>query len=279
MRLLRLLCCAAALTAILAPAAHADQFDKLTYLTFSGPVQIPGATLAPGTYMFKLADSQADRHIVQVFDKAGGHLYATLLAIPDKRMDPPDKNIVLFGERPAGTPQAIKAWWYPGDSYGDEFVYPKSQALRIAKAVHQPVLSMDDEGSSDRAKMKGAKVGRVNENGDMNANETQSASAATTTDRSATDTTKQKVAKAGHDVKSETAKAASKTRSAVTGTTGTTGTTNAEKSESANRSATTSRRELPRTASELPLAALLAGLALAGAMGTRQLRRRLALRG
>lgn len=273
MRLLRLLCCAAALAAVLAPAAHADQFDKLTYLTFSGPVQIPGATLAPGTYMFKLADSQADRHIVQVFDKAGSKLYATLLAIPDKRMDPPDKNIVLFGERPAGTPQAIKAWWYPGDSYGDEFVYPKSQALRIAKAVHRPVLSMDDEGSSDRAKMKGAKVGRVNENGDVNANDTEAA--ATTTDHRATNTTTEKAARAGHRVKSDTAKAASKAKSAVTGTTGTT-TTSTAKSE--GTTARTSRRELPRTASELPLMALLAGLALGGAAGTRQLRKHTALR-
>ena len=74
MRLMRSLGCAAALTALVAltaPAAHADEANKLTYLTFSGPVQIPGATLAAGTYMFRLADSQSNRHIVQVFDKDG----------------------------------------------------------------------------------------------------------------------------------------------------------------------------------------------------------------
>jgi hypothetical protein len=307
MRLMRLLGCAAALTAMVAlaaPAAHADEANKLTYLTFSGPVQIPGATLAAGTYMFKLADSQSNRHIVQVFDKDGSKLYATLLAIPDKRMDPPDKNIVLFGERPAGSPQAIKAWWYPGDSYGDEFVYPRSQALKIAKNVHQPVLSMEDEGSSDRAKMKGAKVGRVNENGEVTADETTTANGtnaaanktaqATTTDRAATDTTKDKyntttdtskdkASKVGHDVKSTMAKAGNKVKSAVKGTpeaTGTSGTTaadrnNAAQSNTANN-ATTSRRHLPRTASNLPLALVLSGLALAGAAGTRQLRKRAA---
>jgi hypothetical protein len=307
MRLMRLLGCAAALTAMVAlaaPAAHADEANKLTYLTFSGPVQIPGATLAAGTYMFKLADSQSNRHIVQVFDKDGSKLYATLLAIPDKRMDPPDKNIVLFGERPAGSPQAIKAWWYPGDSYGDEFVYPRSQALKIAKNVHQPVLSMEDEGSSDRAKMKGAKVGRVNENGEVTADETTAANGtnaaanktaqATTTDRAAThttkdkyntttDTSKDKASKVGHDVKSTMAKAGNKVKSAVKGTpeaTGTSGTTaadrnNAAQSNTANN-ATTSRRHLPRTASNLPLALVLSGLALAGAAGTRQLRKRAA---
>ncbi len=306
MRLMRSLGCAAALTALVAltaPAAHADEGNKLTYLTFSGPVQIPGATLAAGTYMFKLADSQANRHIVQVFDKDGGKLYATLLAIPDKRMDPPDKNIVLFGERPAGSPQAIKAWWYPGDSYGDEFVYPRSQALKIAKDVHKPVLSMEDEGSSDRAKMKGAKIGRVNENGEVSANDDtnaaagtsrEAARATTTTDRTATDTTKDKyktttdtskdkASKVGHEVKSTMAKAGNKVKSAVKGTpeaTGTSGTTadrnNAAQSNTANNNATTSRRHLPRTASNLPLALVLSGLALAGAASARQLRKRAA---
>jgi len=294
MRLLRLLCCAAALTAFLAPAARADEFDKLTYLTFSGPVQIPGATLAPGTYMFKLADSMSDRHIVQVFDKSGGKLYATLLAIPDKRMDPPDKNIVLFAERPAGSPQAIKAWWYPGDSFGDEFVYPKSQAMKIAKDVHQPVLSMDDEGSSDRAKMKGAKVGRVNENGEVAANDTQ---ASTDRDRdrdqsakaTTTDTAKNKAATTTDTAKSKTARASDRMKSGTAGAAGTTGTATgttatdrgsanrssaAAQSNTANNTAATSRRHLPRTASNLPIVALLSGLALAGAASARQLRKR-----
>jgi hypothetical protein len=270
---MRSLGCAAALTALVAltaPAAHADESNKLTYLTFSGPVQIPGATLAAGTYMFKLADSQSNRHIVQVFDKDGSKLFATLLAIPDKRMDPPDKNIVLFGERPAGSPQAIKAWWYPGDSYGDEFVYPRSQALKIAKDVHKPVLSMEDEGSSsDRAKMKGAKVGRVNENGEVSASESNAA--ATTTDRTATDRTKDK-----YNTTTDTSKdKASKLGHKVTGTSGaTTDRDNAAQSNTAN--ATTSRRHLPRTASNLPLAIMLSGFALAGAASARQLRKRAA---
>jgi hypothetical protein len=280
MRLLRWLCCAVALAAFVAPAARADQFNKLTYLTFSGPVQIPGVTLAPGTYMFKLADSMSTRHIVQVFDKDGSKLYATLLAIPDKRMDPPEKNIVLFGERPAGSPQAIKAWWYPGDSFGDEFVYPKSQAMKIAKDVHQPVLSMEDEGSSDRAKMKDAKVGRVNENGEVTAEDTQASAApsgqtaATTTTRPSTTTDKSKPSTT--TAKTNTAKAPkSSTAAGTAGTAGTTApsTAGTTGTTAANRG---TARELPHTASNLPLAALLSGLALAGAASVRQLRKRAA---
>lgn len=243
MRIVRLLCCVAALTAFVTPSARADQYDKLTYLTFSGPVQIPGATLAPGTYMFKLADSQADRHIVQIFDKAGSKLYATLLAVPDFRVDTPDKNIVLFGERATGTPQAVKAWWYPGDSTGEEFVYPKSQAMKIARRSHESVLSMNDEGSADRRRMKSAKVGRVNESGQT----AQSAQAPATPTETAT----------------------------PSGTSGSAASSTTDRSAPSTTSArSTSRRHLPRTGSELPLAELLAGLAFAGAAGTHQLRKR-----
>src|ERR1043165_7500784 len=126
MRLIKTLCCAAALTALLAPNARADEWNKKTILTFSGPVQIPGATLAAGTYVFKLADLNGNRHVVQVFDQTGKKVYGTILAIPDGRLEPTSKPIVLFAERPANTPQAIKSWFYPGDRIGNEFVYPRN---------------------------------------------------------------------------------------------------------------------------------------------------------
>ena len=69
MRVWKALCCAAILTVMAAPAAHADEWNKKTILTFSGPVAIPGATLPAGSYVFKLADLQGNRHVVQVFDK------------------------------------------------------------------------------------------------------------------------------------------------------------------------------------------------------------------
>jgi hypothetical protein len=90
--------------------------------------------------MFKHPDFLSDRHIVQVFSKDGMKIYATIMTIPDTRLTPTDKPVVTLEETPAGTPEAIKAWFYPGDTIGDEFVYPKEQALRIAKATHQPVL-------------------------------------------------------------------------------------------------------------------------------------------
>jgi len=171
MRVVKALWCAAAITAFVAPAAHADEWNKKTILTFSGAVQVPGATLPAGSYVFKLADIPGNRHVVQVFDKDEKKIYTTILAIPNDRLDPTDDPVVLFAERASGVPQAIKVWYYPGDRIGDEFVYPKSQAMKIAKATHQRVLAYNDDETVTNtagevpASMKSARVGYFDENG------------------------------------------------------------------------------------------------------------------
>ena len=110
MRVLKAVCCAAMLTVLAAPGVRADEWNKKTILTFSGPVQIPGATLPAGSYVFKLADIPGNRHVVQVFDKDEHKIFATMLAVPNQRLEPSDKPIVLFSERAAGSPQAVKVW-------------------------------------------------------------------------------------------------------------------------------------------------------------------------
>src|SRR4030088_622694 len=145
MRFVKTICCAAALTAIMAPGASADEWNKKTILTFSGPVQIPGATVPAGTYVFKLADICGNRHVVGVFDKDEKKIYTTMLAVPNQRMEPSDKPIVLFSERASGSPQAGKGWYYPGDTIGNEFVYPKSQAMKIAKESRTRVMAMNND--------------------------------------------------------------------------------------------------------------------------------------
>jgi hypothetical protein len=127
------------------PQAKADVQDQKTVFTFSGPVEVPGQVLLPGTYVFKLVDSQSDRNIVQVFNKNENHLYGTFLTIPDYRLQPAGKPIITFEERAAGAPQAVRAWFYPGENYGHDFVYPKVKAVQLAKANNQPVASMPTE--------------------------------------------------------------------------------------------------------------------------------------
>jgi len=125
-----------------------DQWNKKTTVTFSQPVEIPGVgaqVLPAGTYVFKLLDSSSDRHIVQVFNKREDHVYATILAIPNYRLRTSDKTVMTFGERAAGQPEAIRAWFYPGANWGEEFVYPKTRAVELAKLTNQPVLAMPAE--------------------------------------------------------------------------------------------------------------------------------------
>jgi hypothetical protein len=138
------------LTALTAPAKP-DVSDKKTIVTFSAPVEVPGKALPAGTYVFKVLDNAGDRNIVQVWDKDEKQLYATILGIPDYRSTPPEKPIIQFEERPSQAPEAIKAWFYPGDTYGVQFVYPHERAVQLAKRTNQNVLSMPDEMKSNMA--------------------------------------------------------------------------------------------------------------------------------
>src|ERR1700733_5110536 len=125
--------------------ANADLWDHRTIFTFSGPVEIPGQVLDAGTYVFKVVDSASDRNVVQVFSEDDNHLYGTFLTVPDYHQRPSGKTIINFEERAAGDPEAVKAWFYPGDNYGHDFVYPRAKAAALAKANNQPVASMPDE--------------------------------------------------------------------------------------------------------------------------------------
>ena len=94
----------------------------------------------------------SDRHIVQIFNRNQTHIYATILAIPNYRLQVTDRTVMTFGERWAGTPQAIRPRFYPGDNSGQEFVYPKRRAVELAKVTSLPVLAMPSELESEIAK-------------------------------------------------------------------------------------------------------------------------------
>jgi hypothetical protein len=139
--------------------ARADDLDKKTTLTFSQPVEIPGHVLPAGTYIFKLLNSLTDRHVVQVFNADGSKIIATILAIPDYRLTPTDKTVIKFAEVPAGSPEVIRAWFYPGNTIGQEFVYPRTRAAALAKASKSPVPAMaTDVSDTDADALKTARI-------------------------------------------------------------------------------------------------------------------------
>jgi hypothetical protein len=178
-----------------------------------------------------------------VFDKDEKKIYATMLAMPNQRMTPTDKPVVLFSERASGSPQAVKVWYYPGDTIGNEFVYPKSQAMRIARETHTRVLATNDEPKTSAntpgeipVEMKTAAVGYFDENGNWQS-------------------------EAEHPVVMSNTPV--QTARAETQSAGTSGSRPA-------------RTHLPRTASSLALFELLSGLSLAGGFVVGQIRKHVA---
>jgi len=123
-----------------APKAAADEWDKKTIITTNEPIEVPGATLPAGTYVFKLVNTtDADRHTVIVQNERENKTYATILAIPNYRIRPTGKTRITFWETPAGTPKAVRAWFYPGDNFGQEFAYKRDRATQISQVTHEQV--------------------------------------------------------------------------------------------------------------------------------------------
>jgi hypothetical protein len=123
-----------------------NEESEKTYLTFSQPVEIPGATLAAGTYKFEVVTSWAgNKDIIRVSDKAGTHVYATIITVPNYRPVASDKTVVMYRERVTNASVAVRDWYYPGHRYGHEFVYPRSEAAKLAAVNRENVPSVPDE--------------------------------------------------------------------------------------------------------------------------------------
>src|SRR5262249_7949309 len=110
-----------------ATSAKADEWNKKTFITTSQAIEVPGAVLPPGKYVFKLLDSPSNRHIVQVLNSRESKILSTSIAIPRQRLESEGKTVLTFYEVKAGQPEPVRTWFYPGDLIGQEFVYPRSR--------------------------------------------------------------------------------------------------------------------------------------------------------
>lgn len=147
-RFVAMLCCLVFLAVAITPRVKAQTANEKTIMTFTEPFEVPGVgaqVLPAGTYVFTLVDSLSDRNIVRITNEDGTHVFTTILAIDNVRLKPTDKTVLTFKERGEGQPEAIKAWFYPGYAWGQEFVYPKKRAIELAKIVQEPVLAMPVE--------------------------------------------------------------------------------------------------------------------------------------
>lgn len=118
------------------PPIKADDYDKKTIVTLDQPTEAPGIVLQPGTYVIKLLNSSSNRHIAEIMNERMNHLYALSFTVAAERVGPltdkQNKQILTFYEGKNGQPQAMRKWFWPGDTNGQEFLYPKDQAARIA---------------------------------------------------------------------------------------------------------------------------------------------------
>jgi hypothetical protein len=143
-------------------SAHAQPSDYRTYFTFSTPVTLPGVTLPAGRYLFRLADSDSSRKVISVLSEDGKTPMAMLHTIPTQLPKAPTDPEIRFLETSGDTPPPIKGWWYPGRSIGYEFIYPRAQALQLAKVSSEPVLTTSAEttnvATADLSRIDGSGV-------------------------------------------------------------------------------------------------------------------------
>jgi hypothetical protein len=235
------LACAAAMfaTVNVRPASAQGPIDARTEFTFNAPVELPGVTLPPGTYVFRFVDATTGRRVMQVLAKASNKTYGLFMTIMAQRPKASDVAELRFLETPAGKPAAVKTWWYPGNSIGREFIYPRAQARRLAMATNTTVLATKTE-TVPTAEVAAADLAYVSPSGQESAvTEAMLNAAANTAPTSAS-------ANTAFD------------RAPV------------QESTSASNS---SRRSLPRTNTMLPLIALMGLSSLAGGTALRFRRR------
>jgi LPXTG-motif cell wall-anchored protein len=136
--------------ALFFPGAQGQStFSRMTHVTFSGPVEISGKVLPAGTYTFRLNALPGNLgNVVEVQNADGTKTIMNVLTIADYRLTPTSKTVVTFDERTGNSPDAVRAWFYPGENYGHEFVYPLKRAQQLAAANNVNVPAVP-EGTAD----------------------------------------------------------------------------------------------------------------------------------
>jgi len=265
-------------------AAQNTVANERTFMTFSNTVEMPGVTLPAGTYVFRLADSPT-RNVVQVLSQDEKNILGQWTFVQAQRPKATEDTVVMFREQPEGTTAAVQYWYYPGETIGKEFVYPKDQAQKIANRTGASVLSEEGRVAST--------VTSTDSKGNVTNWERENSSASNNSSASAASAPAQPSAPAGSLTENRGVQTqadnsrdsaalsadASQSPAANNRPVGTSGAGNAQATDSnrpvtrADQPQSTQARasELPRTASPVPMIGLIGLLALAGAVSTRRL--------
>jgi hypothetical protein len=136
---------------MLNPVLKADEYNRKTVISISQPLEVPGVVLQPGTYVMKLFNSSSDRHIVQIMNENQDQQLALTFAVAAERIRPTGKTVLTMYEGSQGAPPALRTWFYPGDTVGQEFLYPHRQAVSITERTKHAVPEVDTSQSTSTA--------------------------------------------------------------------------------------------------------------------------------
>jgi hypothetical protein len=259
--------CAGILGLAVVPSSRADVWNKKTILTVNESIQVPGKVLPPGKYVMKLAESPSNRHIVQVFNEREDQILATVLAIPNYRLQPTGDTKFSFWETAPGEPKPLRSWFYPGDNFGQEFVYPKDRAVMIAQYTKETVPTTTATTESEFATAKVAAVTPEGVEGELDRS-TYTRQETTAQDQTANQQVAQATPQSEMPRQTQTAQAEMPRQ---------TQTAQAEMPRqtqaAAQENAGADRERLPDTASPVPMIGLVGLLSLAASAGLRAVRR------
>jgi LPXTG-motif cell wall-anchored protein len=242
-----LACAVVLLACVMATPSTAQPFDKRTLFTFSGPVSMPGVTLPAGKYLFRLANPDSGRSVVQVLNAEGTKPFGMFFAMRAERFEPASTPEVRFMETAAGMPAAIKTWWYPGERSGYEFVYPKDQARRLAQGASEPVLTTQSQSTTTEQTntVDLTRISSAGQETNVNADSTPAAATPGGTNQQG------EVASSGISIANATIPARIEASPVAT----------------TSQPASSTRRSLPQTASMMPTVAMIGCVALFAGIG------------
>ena len=262
-RIVGVACAVAGFVCLMAAPVSAQPLDKRTLFTFSGPVALPGIVLPAGQYLFRLADPHSSTNVVQVLNADGSRHYGLFFTIAAERLEPASSPEVRFMETASGTPAAIRTWWYPGERRGYEFIFPKEQARRLATGASQPVLTTDAQTTTTE-QTNTEQLSRVSSGGQ----ETDVSASVAPAPAPPNGTIQQ------GSIASSSLEIATPSIPAVGSAPVSAGAASTPGSSTPRNAARTGRTELPRTASQVPLVALVGTLTLLSAGSLRAWRTR-----
>jgi hypothetical protein len=254
--------------------SRGDEWNLATKFTVSHQFEVPGMVLQADTpYVIRLLDSPSTRNVVQIYDEDQKHMLTMFMAIADQRAEPEDRTVFSFIETEPGFPLPIKEWFYPGRLNGLEFVYPKKQAREIAAHAQEPILAAESTNLHDLKSIEVEAIGPV---GTRTAKIESEAKTAKVTTMDNTAVVEEKSTIAENTTPTEPVTQQSNVEPETSEQSSVQTETEVQPQEKpAENVAQNEPGELPRTAGELPLIALIGCVCLGAALGRRVLSNKL----